>query len=170
MKPMLVHLEHPGHMGCSRLLLYPILRTIFHRACHVANSHPPVKVAPTSQGRTHQSRSHSPVKVAYTSQSRIPQQGLIHQSRSHPPVKVTPTGQSRTHQARRLPPFQVAPTSQDRFATWRALCHSIVGSACPAMHSTNRNLPYASDPACICLLYTSPSPRDRQKSRMPSSA
>ena len=24
--------------------------------------------------------------------------------------------------------------------------------------------------ACICLLYTSPSPRDRQKSRMPSSA
>ena len=26
------------------------------------------------------------------------------------------------------------------------------------------------DPATICLLYTSPSPRDRQKSRMPSSA
>ena len=25
-------------------------------------------------------------------------------------------------------------------------------------------------PACPCLLYTSPSPRDRQKSRMPSSA
>ena len=25
-------------------------------------------------------------------------------------------------------------------------------------------------PSCICLLYTSPSPRDRQKSRMPSSA
>ena len=25
-------------------------------------------------------------------------------------------------------------------------------------------------PACDCLLYTSPSPRDRQKSRMPSSA
>ena len=24
--------------------------------------------------------------------------------------------------------------------------------------------------ACVCLLYTSPSPRDRQKSRMPSSA
>ena len=24
--------------------------------------------------------------------------------------------------------------------------------------------------ACTCLLYTSPSPRDRQKSRMPSSA
>ena len=23
---------------------------------------------------------------------------------------------------------------------------------------------------CVCLLYTSPSPRDRQKSRMPSSA
>ena len=26
------------------------------------------------------------------------------------------------------------------------------------------------DPTCTCLLYTSPSPRDRQKSRMPSSA
>ena len=26
------------------------------------------------------------------------------------------------------------------------------------------------DDYCICLLYTSPSPRDRQKSRMPSSA
>ena len=25
-------------------------------------------------------------------------------------------------------------------------------------------------PALVCLLYTSPSPRDRQKSRMPSSA
>ena len=28
----------------------------------------------------------------------------------------------------------------------------------------------ARDWACFCLLYTSPSPRDRQKSRMPSSA
>ena len=26
------------------------------------------------------------------------------------------------------------------------------------------------NPSCSCLLYTSPSPRDRQKSRMPSSA
>ena len=26
------------------------------------------------------------------------------------------------------------------------------------------------DSMCVCLLYTSPSPRDRQKSRMPSSA
>ena len=30
--------------------------------------------------------------------------------------------------------------------------------------------PYASTYYKICLLYTSPSPRDRQKSRMPSSA
>ena len=29
---------------------------------------------------------------------------------------------------------------------------------------------FASHPAKVCLLYTSPSPRDRQKSRMPSSA
>ena len=27
-----------------------------------------------------------------------------------------------------------------------------------------------SDPSCLCLLYTSPSPRDRTRSRMPSSA
>ena len=30
--------------------------------------------------------------------------------------------------------------------------------------------PLDPDPADLCLLYTSPSPRDRQKSRMPSSA
>ena len=29
---------------------------------------------------------------------------------------------------------------------------------------------FESDPKLLCLLYTSPSPRDRQKSRMPSSA
>ena len=29
---------------------------------------------------------------------------------------------------------------------------------------------YLTNPVGICLLYTSPSPRDRQKSRMPSSA
>ena len=29
---------------------------------------------------------------------------------------------------------------------------------------------YETDPLYNCLLYTSPSPRDRQKSRMPSSA
>ena len=33
-----------------------------------------------------------------------------------------------------------------------------------AAYGTNTNQP------SICLLYTSPSPRDRQKSRMPSSA
>ena len=38
----------------------------------------------------------------------------------------------------------------------------------PAEHI--RNLEQVSDKGCICLLYTSPSPRDRQKSRMPSSA
>ena len=61
----------------------------------------------------------------------------IHQSRSHPPVRGAPTSWGRTHQSRSHPP-----TSQGRFALWHALCHSIVRSACPAMHSTNRNLPY----------------------------
>ena len=32
------------------------------------------------------------------------------------------------------------------------------------------NLGYGVEALCDCLLYTSPSPRDRQKSRMPSSA
>ena len=32
------------------------------------------------------------------------------------------------------------------------------------------DLNYPSQPPCDCLLYTSPSPRDRTRSRMPSSA
>ena len=39
--------------------------------------------------------------------------------------------------------------------------------------SIGASYPFADDPVAIvynCLLYTSPSPRDRQKSRMPSSA
>ena len=38
------------------------------------------------------------------------------------------------------------------------------------IHSTGNVLAWAADQAWSCLLYTSPSPRDRQKSRMPSSA
>ena len=68
---------------------------------HQSRSHPPVKVAPTSQGRTHQSRSHPPVKVAPTNQGRT------HQSRSHPPVKVASTSQGRTHHSRSHPPAKV---------------------------------------------------------------
>ena len=37
------------------------------------------------------------------------------------------------------------------------------GGEDPSRYGTNKN-------SKICLLYTSPSPRDRQKSRMPSSA
>ena len=33
-----------------------------------------------------------------------------------------------------------------------------------------KNIAIISEAGCPCLLYTSPSPRDRQKSRMPSSA
>ena len=36
----------------------------------------------------------------------------------------------------------------------------------PEQYALNRGLDYAE----ACLLYTSPSPRDRQKARMPSSA
>ena len=37
-------------------------------------------------------------------------------------------------------------------------------------YSAPINFSKQGDPVDICLLYTSPSPRDRQKSRMPSSA
>ena len=37
-------------------------------------------------------------------------------------------------------------------------------------HMIGKDYPTAADFANLCLLYTSPSPRDRQKSRMPSSA
>ena len=44
-------------------------------------------------------------------------------------------------------------------------CLGIVeGIACPHFDEEKEREPY------VCLLYTSPSPRDRQKSRMPSSA
>ena len=40
------------------------------------------------------------------------------------------------------------------------------------LRELERNGPFETDPKhkYLCLLYTSPSPRDRQKSRMPSSA
>ena len=41
----------------------------------------------------------------------------------------------------------------------------------PTMHPESRMyMDEAFDTNWVCLLYTSPSPRDRQKSRMPSSA
>ena len=36
--------------------------------------------------------------------------------------------------------------------------------------SFNKSIIDHTNKYCVCLLYTSPSPRDRQKSRMPSSA
>ena len=36
--------------------------------------------------------------------------------------------------------------------------------------SPKRKLPFTWEQICVCLLYTSPSPRDRVLSRMPSSA
>ena len=48
------------------------------------------------------------------------------------------------------------------------------GISTVAVHSDvdreSMHVKLADESVCICLLYTSPSPRDRQKSRMPSSA
>ena len=52
--------------------------------------------------------------------------------------------------------------------------HAFPGGLClPANKERSTALPIQQAPLAqryICLLYTSPSPRDRQKSRMPSSA
>ena len=64
---------------------------------------------------------------------------------------------------------QVSDTCKNNFATLNPLSYQTTGtygSSVPVL--TNGNLTYTHGQTC--LLYTSPSPRDRQKSRMPSSA
>ena len=59
------------------------------------------------------------------------------------------------------------------FGGWLFLCKKIVGYSLKQDQSGEHSLTHKAVPmsvAYICLLYTSPSPRDRQKSRMPSSA
>ena len=51
----------------------------------------------------------------------------------------------------------------DRLKEMGIRVHTIVGNHTAYYKNTN-------DVNAVCLLYTSPSPRDRQKSRMPSSA
>ena len=46
----------------------------------------------------------------------------------------------------------------------------LVGTGFDVVPGSDDVSPEFNDPSYICLLYTSPSPRDRQKSRMPSSA
>ena len=45
-----------------------------------------------------------------------------------------------------------------------------IQTAAPAGYASHRRVGLPCEPNPSCLLYTSPSPRDRQKSRMPSSA
>ena len=48
---------------------------------------------------------------------------------------------------------------------------TLFNALCENEQALAANYPFATiDPNSSCLLYTSPSPRDRQKSRMPSSA
>ena len=57
-------------------------------------------------------------------------------------------------------------------ATAGLMVLSVAGTALAFEPETSPNLPGADNnlKTTSCLLYTSPSPRDRQKSRMPSSA
>ena len=53
----------------------------------------------------------------------------------------------------------------------RELCAKLVKEGAVSQEFCDEEIKYETGPqAEFCLLYTSPSPRDRQKSRMPSSA
>ena len=63
--------------------------------------------------------------------------------------------------------------SVEDFYLRMASAEELPQTACPspgAFEQAFRNAQDAGAEAVVCLLYTSPSPRDRQKSRMPSSA
>ena len=51
-----------------------------------------------------------------------------------------------------------------------AIVHALIGTLLTAGSASAMNQWMERDLDKVCLLYTSPSPRDRQKSRMPSSA
>ena len=56
-------------------------------------------------------------------------------------------------------------------ARWRDDIHLTIASIADFQpHVTSGQVPPPANPLCICLLYTSPSPRDATLSRMPSSA
>ena len=71
-------------------------------------------------------------------------------------------------------------SSDTDYDTWRDIVYSVASTgwvcARQLVHKWSKKAPNRYDTAALdklfdsCLLYTSPSPRDRQKSRMPSSA
>ena len=52
-----------------------------------------------------------------------------------------------------------------RWAQWGPLKYYVYTSCYHSLHHSKYKWNY-----CLCLLYTSPSPRDKRQSRMPSSA
>ena len=73
-----------------------------------------------------------------------------------------------TREARSAPPRIRAAVDSDAEAVWRVHTGSIRG-LCAGWY-TEQEIAVWTGRLVACLLYTSPSPRDRQKSRMPSSA
>ena len=63
----------------------------------------------------------------------------------------------------------VAGVTHDGKRVWAATGKRLIAFD-PASGDPTDSLPCPCDAGTACLLYTSPSPRDRQKSRMPSSA
>jgi len=61
-------------------------------------------------------------------------------------------------------------SADERFYSIQRLVTHIDAGAIAAVGSLYEELGLTDDNAKICLLYTSPSPRDRTRSRMPSSA
>ena len=76
-------------------------------------------------------------------------------------VEDKASGTGLIQETRRLPRFNIIPIPRSRDKFSRA------NDCTPELAAGKVYLPKG---ALICLLYTSPSPRDRQKSRMPSSA
>ena len=69
--------------------------------------------------------------------------------------------------------FELPPTTIEAFQRDGAVCIRQLFSSDEVgllERGIEHNLAFPSERAKVCLLYTSPSPRDRQKSRMPSSA
>ena len=93
--------------------------------------------------------------------------------RDQPPCSIPPTG--RGHPGVCAEPLRLDDggwfTSPDFFKFNRDDGHVLAGGIAPTALSPEPPAPSeVASRATACLLYTSPSPRDRQKSRMPSSA
>ena len=67
-------------------------------------------------------------------------------------------------------PVVIAPMAGISNAAFRTIAHEFGAGLIYTEMISDKAICYSNKKTMDCLLYTSPSPRDRQKSRMPSSA